>query len=66
VKSFIGKMNKQAKDLGLTNTKFDSFDGIGNGSNYSTPRDLTKIASSAMKSANFRGSSRRRSTRRRP
>ncbi|MEU9955692.1 D-alanyl-D-alanine carboxypeptidase [Streptomyces sp. NPDC050982] len=54
VKSFIGKMNKQAKDLGLTNTKFDSFDGIGNGSNYSTPRDLTKIASSAMKSANFR------------
>ena len=54
VKSFIGKMNKQAKDLGLTNTKFDSFDGIGRGSNYSTPRDLTKIASSAMKSANFR------------
>ena len=54
VKSFIGKMNKQAKDLGLTNTKFDSFDGIGNGSNYSTPRDLTKITSSAMKSANFR------------
>ncbi|MBV1937894.1 D-alanyl-D-alanine carboxypeptidase family protein [Streptomyces sp. NPDC060006] len=54
VKSFIGKMNKQARDLGLTNTKFDSFDGIGNGSNYSTPRDLTKIASSAMKSANFR------------
>ncbi|WP_306938991.1 D-alanyl-D-alanine carboxypeptidase family protein [Streptomyces phaeochromogenes] len=54
VKSFIGKMNKQAKDLGLTNTKFDSFDGIGNGSNYSTPRDLTKIASSAMKNSNFR------------
>lgn len=54
VKSFIGKMNKQAKDLGLTNTKFDSFDGIGNGSNYSTPRDLTKIASSAMKNGNFR------------
>ncbi|MEU3793355.1 D-alanyl-D-alanine carboxypeptidase family protein [Streptomyces fructofermentans] len=54
VKSFLGKMNKQAKDLGLTNTHFDSFDGIGKGANYSTPRDLTKIASSAMKSANFR------------
>ncbi|MGP4043319.1 D-alanyl-D-alanine carboxypeptidase family protein [Streptomyces sp. 2A115] len=54
VKSFIGKMNTQARSLGLTNTKFDSFDGIGNGSNYSTPRDLTKIARSAMKSANFR------------
>jgi len=54
VKSFIGKMNKAASDLHLTNTHFDSFDGIGNGNNYSTPRDLTKIASSAMKNANFR------------
>lgn len=54
VKSFIGKMNTKAKQLGLTNTHFDSFDGIGNGSNYSTPRDLTKLASSAMKSSTFR------------
>ncbi|MEU6809465.1 D-alanyl-D-alanine carboxypeptidase [Streptomyces sp. NPDC046831] len=54
VKSFIGKMNTAARNLGLQNTHFDSFDGIGQGSNYSTPRDLTKIASSAMKSANFR------------
>ncbi|MFF8591778.1 D-alanyl-D-alanine carboxypeptidase family protein [Streptomyces sp. NPDC015220] len=54
VKSFIGKMNSSAKSLGLKNTHFDSFDGIGNGNNYSTPRDLTKIASSAMKNANFR------------
>ncbi|WUJ19607.1 D-alanyl-D-alanine carboxypeptidase [Streptomyces sp. NBC_00390] len=54
VKSFIGKMNKAAADLGLQNTHFDSFDGIGNGANYSTPRDLTKIASSAMKNSTFR------------
>ncbi|MEW2285063.1 D-alanyl-D-alanine carboxypeptidase [Streptomyces sp. NPDC047841] len=54
VKSFIGKMNTAAKNLGLKNTHFDSFDGIGNGSNYSTPRDLTQIASSAMKSSTFR------------
>ncbi|GGX93562.1 D-alanyl-D-alanine carboxypeptidase [Streptomyces minutiscleroticus] len=54
VKSFIGKMNSTAKSLGLKNTHFDSFDGIGNGSNYSTPRDLTKLASSAMKSSTFR------------
>ena len=54
VKSFIGKMNTAAKSLGLTHTHFDSFDGIGNGSNYSTPRDLTKIASSAMKNSTFR------------
>ncbi|MGW6362193.1 D-alanyl-D-alanine carboxypeptidase family protein [Streptomyces sp. NPDC055092] len=54
VKSFIGKMNKAATDMHLTNTHFDSFDGIGSGSNYSTPRDLTKIASSAMKNSTFR------------
>ncbi|MFF9568662.1 D-alanyl-D-alanine carboxypeptidase family protein [Streptomyces sp. NPDC014685] len=62
VKSFIGKMNAQAKSLGLKNTRFDSFDGIGNGSNYSTPRDLTKIASSAMKSSTFRSIVKTKST----
>ncbi|MFE7214318.1 D-alanyl-D-alanine carboxypeptidase family protein [Streptomyces sp. NPDC057611] len=54
VKSFIGKMNSSAKSLGMTNTRFDSFDGIGNGNNYSTPRDLTKLARSAMKNSTFR------------
>ncbi len=54
VKSFIGKMNAEARNLGLRNTHFDSFDGISNGSNYSTPRDLTKLASSAMKNSTFR------------
>ncbi|ANP48259.1 D-alanyl-D-alanine carboxypeptidase (penicillin-binding protein 5/6) [Streptomyces griseochromogenes] len=54
VTSFIGKMNAAAKSLHLSNTHFDSFDGIGNGNNYSTPRDLTKIASSAMKNSTFR------------
>ncbi|MFF4606264.1 D-alanyl-D-alanine carboxypeptidase family protein [Streptomyces sp. NPDC001339] len=54
VKSFIGKMNATAKSLGMTNSHFDSFDGIGRGTNYSTPRDLTKLASSAMKNSTFR------------
>ena len=54
VKSFIGKMNAKAGQLGLTNTHFDSFDGISNGSNYSTPKDLTKLASSTMKSSTFK------------
>lgn len=62
VKSFIGKMNSTATKLGLTNTHFDSFDGIGSGSNYSTPRDLTKIASSAMKYSTFRAVVKTKST----
>ncbi|MFJ4825826.1 D-alanyl-D-alanine carboxypeptidase family protein [Streptomyces bacillaris] len=54
VKSFIGKMNATAKSLKLKNTNFDSFDGIGGGKNYSTPRDLTIIAREAMKNSTFR------------
>ncbi|MFJ6085627.1 D-alanyl-D-alanine carboxypeptidase family protein [Streptomyces sp. NPDC092369] len=54
VSNFIGKMNTTARNLGLTNTHFDSFDGIGNGGNYSTPRDLTVLASNAMKSSTLR------------
>ncbi|MGP2439745.1 D-alanyl-D-alanine carboxypeptidase family protein [Streptomyces sp. JW3] len=53
-KNFIAKMNSTAKSLGMTKTHFDSFDGISNGSNYSTPRDLTKLARSAMKSSTFK------------
>lgn len=62
VKSFIGKMNDEARRMGLRNTHFDSFDGISNGSNYSTPRDLTKIASSAMQNGTFRAIVKTRST----
>ncbi|PJN37807.1 D-alanyl-D-alanine carboxypeptidase [Streptomyces sp. CB02959] len=54
VKSFIGQMNTTAKSLGMKNSHFDSFDGIGRGTNYSTPRDLTKLASNAMKFSTFR------------
>ncbi|MET9520555.1 serine hydrolase [Streptomyces sp. NPDC002994] len=53
--NFISKMNAKASSLGLTNTKFDSFDGITTtGNNYTTPRDLAKLARYAMKNTNFR------------
>ncbi|MFF4548303.1 D-alanyl-D-alanine carboxypeptidase family protein [Streptomyces sp. NPDC001435] len=54
VKSFISKMNTTAKNLGMTNTHFDSFDGISNGSNYSSVKDLTLLARSAMKNSTFK------------
>ena len=62
VKSFIGQMNATARSLGLRNTHFDSFDGIGRGNNYSTPRDLTKLASDALRSPTFRTVVKTRST----
>ncbi|WP_037842147.1 D-alanyl-D-alanine carboxypeptidase family protein [Streptomyces sp. NRRL F-5126] len=62
VRSFVGQMNATAKSLGLKNTHFDSFDGIGNGHNYSTPRDLAKLASSTLEYRTFRTVVRTRST----
>ncbi|MGW2418397.1 D-alanyl-D-alanine carboxypeptidase family protein [Streptomyces sp. NPDC001709] len=53
-KSFIAKMNGKARELGLTNTHFDSFDGISNGDNYASPRDLTKLAATALKNKTFK------------
>ncbi|MFJ8469413.1 D-alanyl-D-alanine carboxypeptidase family protein [Streptomyces swartbergensis] len=55
-KSFISKMNAKADTLGLTNTHFDSFDGNSTqNTNYTTPRDLAKLARSAMKYSTFTG-----------
>ncbi|MGV9930541.1 D-alanyl-D-alanine carboxypeptidase family protein [Streptomyces olivaceoviridis] len=40
--------------LGLKNTHFDSFDGVSNGKNYSSPRDLAKLAGVALKNKTFK------------
>ncbi|MFE0511153.1 D-alanyl-D-alanine carboxypeptidase family protein [Streptomyces sp. NPDC058964] len=53
-KSFVAKMNAKARELGLTNTHFDSFDGVSNGSNHASPRDLTKLAAVALKNKTFK------------
>lgn len=47
--SFVAKMNNKARELGLRNTHYDSFDGISSqGGNYSTPRDLAKLGRYAL------------------
>ncbi|MFI8101429.1 D-alanyl-D-alanine carboxypeptidase family protein [Streptomyces sp. NPDC086023] len=54
---FIKQMNAKAASYGLTNTRFDSFDGNSptKTGTYSTPREMAKLARTAMKSATFRG-----------
>ncbi|MFF7653027.1 D-alanyl-D-alanine carboxypeptidase family protein [Streptomyces sp. NPDC007983] len=53
-KSFVSKMNAKAKDLGLTNTHYDSFDGVSASSdNYSTPRDMAELTQRAMENSTF-------------
>lgn len=54
VQSFISKMNTKAKDLGMTNTHYDTFDGISNGNNYITARDLAKLTRTAMRYTHFK------------
>ncbi|WP_431041139.1 D-alanyl-D-alanine carboxypeptidase family protein [Streptomyces sp. P1-3] len=53
-KSFVSKMNSKAKALGMTKTQFDSFDGISSSNrNFSTPRDLAKLARHAIGDSTF-------------
>ncbi|MCW2872275.1 serine hydrolase [Actinacidiphila oryziradicis] len=48
-KSFIKQMNAKAVSLKMTNTTYDSFDGISTSSkNLSTPRDMAKLAVKGM------------------
>ncbi|MEU8432717.1 serine hydrolase [Streptomyces sp. NPDC029216] len=51
---FIAKMNAKARALGMTNTVYDSFDGISpTGNNVTTPRDLARLTRYAMGDALF-------------
>lgn len=46
---FIEQMNDKAAELGLKDTKFDSFDGIPtSGDNYSSASDMAKLAAHAL------------------
>ncbi|MEU7162106.1 D-alanyl-D-alanine carboxypeptidase family protein [Streptomyces chrestomyceticus] len=50
--SFIAQMNRKAGELGLSHTKFDSFDGAG--TDASTPNELVELARHAMQNDTFR------------
>ncbi len=42
--AFVEEMNRQAQELGLSDTHFANPDGIHKDSHYSSPRDLVKMA----------------------
>lgn len=48
IADFVRQMNVEAQQLGMTGTNFDSFDGISQGNNHSTARDLAKLGQRAM------------------
>jgi D-alanyl-D-alanine carboxypeptidase (penicillin-binding protein 5/6) len=55
--AFLRKMNAQASALGMTSTRFTSFDGMPypkEWSTYSTPADLIRLGAAAMREPAFR------------
>ncbi len=48
VGNFVDRMNEQADSMNLENTNFDSPAGLDSPDNYSSARDLAKIAQAAM------------------
>jgi len=56
-RKFVRKMNRTARQLGMTHTHFANFDGLPwptETSTYSTPRDVIVLGEAAMKNAVFR------------
>jgi len=54
---FVAKMNKTAKQLGMSRTTYDNFDGLpwpNETADSTTPRDLARLARYAMKNPTFR------------
>ena len=49
---FVAKMNRRAKELGCTNTKFTDAHGLDN-KQYTTARDICRILSAAMNNEAF-------------
>ena len=48
VEAFVGEMNRQAEDLGLTGTHFENPDGYHSEGHYSCPQDLALMGQLAL------------------
>ncbi|MBW8480943.1 serine hydrolase [Actinomadura sp. PM05-2] len=49
---FVAKMNRTARSLGMSNTRYDNFDGLpwpARTADSSTPRDLVRLARTALR-----------------
>jgi len=49
VETFVGMMNQEASELGLTNTRFEDPAGLDTTGNYSSARDLATLVREALK-----------------
>ena len=51
---FVARMNRRAAELGLADTHFANPHGLDDEGNYSTARDLARLAAAAMENETFR------------
>ena len=54
VEAFCARMNEQARALGMQNTHFENPNGLDGEGQFSTARDLAKLAAAAMENETFR------------
>ncbi len=54
VEAFAAEMNRTAEELGLTETRFANPHGLDSDENYSTARDLARLAAAALENDRFR------------
>lgn len=54
LESFAARMNDKARQLDLKNTHFANPHGLDDGGNYSTARDMARLAAYAMENPDFR------------
>lgn len=54
VEAFCARMNARAQELGMRNTHFENPNGLDGDGQFSTARDLSKLACAAMENETFR------------
>ena len=54
VEAFCARMNERAQELGMQNTHFENPNGLDADGQFSTARDLAKLATTAMENETFR------------
>ena len=54
VEAFCARMNERAQELGMQNTHFENPNGLDGEEQFSTARDLAKLAAAAMENETFR------------
>ena len=54
ISKFVSWMNKEAKDIGMTNSHFENVHGLDEDNHYSTAKDINKLILKAIQNKDFK------------